>query len=339
MKYRSLLWCTLMVVGWWVGWGTGWGNAQELSQGLGPLPVRNFQPVQLLFLNLPFERAEVTPQGKWALSFGFTESNTMNEVNQKGEKTELLFDLETTRFVLGAKYGLWNRVEVGLEMPFILRWGGFLDLFIEGVERMVGRLNQNREERPDNSILFRFQREGIEVFSQNDTAFGPGDLVLGAKGLVWKEERFLPAIAARFMLKLPTGSEDQLFGSGKPDIGLGLSMQKTLWRFVLYGNLNYIIPGEVFAEAGLETRNFWTAGFGGEFRWTPRFSLLLQTEFYQSAFEKVGVEELDLDLWELAFGFNFALSPNLLWQFGGIQNMVVESGADFSLHSNFVYRF
>ncbi len=214
-----------------------------------------------------------------------------------------------------------------------------MDRFIEGVERAVGRLNDDREEGPVNTVAFRFQQEGETVFDRGESAFGPGDLVFGGKGLLWQEGQTTPALAARLLIKVPTGSEERLFGSGKPDIGLGFSAQKTIWRFVFYGNLNYIIPGEVFKEAGLETRNFLTAGLGGEFRWMPRFSLLLQTEFYQSAFEDVGVEELDRDLWELAFGFNFALTPNLLWQFGGIQNLVVESGADFSLQTNFVYRF
>ncbi|RMF83781.1 MAG: DUF3187 family protein [Nitrospinota bacterium] len=312
---------------------------QSNFPGFGPLPVRNFQPVQLLFLYLPFEGTTLTPQGHWALSFGLAESNTINETIDRAENTSLLFDLETTRFTLGARYGVLPRVELGVEIPFIARWGGFLDRFIEGVERVVNKLNPARKRGPVNTVRFHLQRNGELIFSRGESALGISDLVLSGKGLLWEEGETYPALAARLQIKLPTGDEERLLGSGKTDIGVGLVAQKTLWRFTLYSNLNYIMPGEVFAGKGLETRNFFTAALGIEYRWTSHFSLLGQAEYYQSPFTDTGLEELDQSLWEISFGFNWALGSHLLWQLGGIQNLVVAPAADFSFQSHLVYQF
>ena len=39
-----------------LGAATALGADEAAFSGQGPLPVRNFQPIQLIFLNLPFER-------------------------------------------------------------------------------------------------------------------------------------------------------------------------------------------------------------------------------------------------------------------------------------------
>ncbi|RMF91871.1 MAG: DUF3187 family protein [Nitrospinota bacterium] len=328
-------------LGWVMSIGVAIAVAQQRvpQQGHGPLPVQNFQPLQLLILHLPVEGTTLTPKGHWAFSVGLAESNTLNQRGKEAKNTALVFDLETSRVTLGIKYGLFDRLEVGIDMPILFRWGGFLDRFIEGVERAVGKLNTDRKNGPVNTVRFHLQREGETVFRRGDSAVGPGDLVFGAKARVWNEGKRVPALATRLMLKVPTGSEDRLLGSGTTDIGIGINLQKTLWRLVLYGNLNAIFPGGALVDRDLDTHPFLTAAWGGEFLWTPHFSLLLQTEFYQSAFADAGVEELDRNLWELAFGFNYAVTPHLLWQLGGIQNLVVESGADFSLLSTLVYHF
>jgi hypothetical protein len=329
----------LVAFAWLLSLGLGQGMTQEPAYGFGPLPLRNLQPLQVLFLQLPFEDPQPTPPGHWTVSFAIAEANTFNVRTSTEEDSAVVFDLELSRFALSARYGLLQRVEVGFELPFLLRWGGFLDGFIEGVEGAIGRLSAARDERPQNAVRFDLQRAGTVLFSRQDTAFGLSDVVLTAKTLLWPEDALLPAIAMRVLLKLPTGNAARLLGSGETDLGLGLSVRKTLGRFVLYSNVSYIIPTADLAETDLPTQNFLTAALGGEWRCTPRLSLLLQVGYYQSAFASVGVDELTADLWELALGFQVAVTTKLHWQFGVVENLVVQSGADFSLLSNVVYRF
>jgi hypothetical protein len=67
------------------------------------------------------------------------------------------------------------------------------------------------------------------------------DTTLSAKTLLLAERSYLPAIALRVALKLPTGDQSRAFGTGVWDTGLGVALQKTLFqRMVLYQNLNGI---------------------------------------------------------------------------------------------------
>ena len=99
------------------------GQAEEFTGG-GPLPVRNFQPIQLIFLNLPFERAQVLAPAEFELHFDSAESN---EIATNQEDVQALLKFETNRTVLGGSVGVLRGLEVGLDVPFISRFGGFLE--------------------------------------------------------------------------------------------------------------------------------------------------------------------------------------------------------------------
>ena len=76
---------------------------EEAFSGYGPIPVRNFQPIQLIFLNLPFERARVQPPGHFELHLESAESNEI-ATNQGSIDATLKF--ETNRTVLGGSLGV-----------------------------------------------------------------------------------------------------------------------------------------------------------------------------------------------------------------------------------------
>src|SRR2546422_3062670 len=80
---------------------------EEDFAGQGPLPVRNFQPIQLIFLNLPFERARVRTLGAYELHVESAESNEI-ATNQKDVQAVLKF--ETNRTVLGGSVGFGRGV-------------------------------------------------------------------------------------------------------------------------------------------------------------------------------------------------------------------------------------
>src|SRR5512140_2376265 len=137
------------------------GAAAEFD-GAGPLPVRNFQPIQLIFLNLPFERARTLAPGHFALHLESAESNEI-ATNQEGIQALLKF--ETNRTVLGGAVGVAPGLEVGLDIPFISRFGGFLDPFVNETEDLFGTSNIERHIYPDNSFGgFSVRRDNTVLF-------------------------------------------------------------------------------------------------------------------------------------------------------------------------------
>ena len=66
--------------------------------------------------------------------------------------------------------------------------------------------------------------------------YGVRPSIMG-KFQVLTETNTLPALSIRAALKLPTGDESHLLGSGSPDYGLGLAMEKHVAKdWIVYAN-------------------------------------------------------------------------------------------------------
>jgi hypothetical protein len=303
--------------------------------GNGPLPVRNFQPVQLIFLNLPFERARVLRPGELAI---YLESAEINEVATNQEDISAVLKFETNRTVLGGSIGLGHAWEIGLGVPFISRFGGFLDPFIDGVEDLFQASNPERHQFPDNTYAgFRIQRGDVLLFHGPNQEFELGDMWAEAKYEVWHASG-LPTVSLRGAIKAPTGRAGGVFGSGKPDFGVGAAAEHRFLNWlVAYGNLNLIYPLGPITPGRLTLNPILTEGVGAEARVWRQLSFVLQQETYTSPFH-TGTRLLDGTVVELALGFNFAWDRFLL-QLGAIDNVSpVVAAADFTLLGRVTYR-
>jgi len=307
----------------------------EAWRGYGPLPVRNFQPIQLIFLNLPFERAAVLTPGTFAVHLESAESN---EIATEQGDVEALLKFETNRTVFGATVGVWPRLEIGVDIPMISRFGGFMDPLINGVEGLFGQVNPERKLFPDNVFGgFYVDRRGVELFHGPKQQFALGDIWFSAKYELWRPEG-LPLLSVRGAVKAPTGRAEAVFGSGEPDVGMGFAMEYGLLSWLMvYQNLNLIIPVGPITPGNLTLDPFVTEAFALELRLADWASLLIQQEAYTSPMHGTGTPILDGTAVELAGGFNVAWRRWLL-QLGGINNVSgVATAADFTLYLRLTY--
>jgi hypothetical protein len=315
--------------------------ADQSVEGNGPFPNRNYNPVQLLFLSLPSEKATTVPRDSYEISLEVAESNTI--LIESGSQIDATLKFETFRSALHLKYGLTNRMEIGLEIPYYYRNGGFLDPFIMSVENDVGELNTDRIQFHDGEFGgYEITQSGETILSGEDHQTGLGDLSLSVKYLVLDEGPKQPAISLRVALKFPTGDFDKAFGSGKADIGMGLVLQKSLGRWWLfYLNQSVVFPEGDFGSSDLTLRPIYSAALAAEFMWTSSFSLVGQLDYYTSPFHGTGVQVLDNGVFEAAFGFNYRFNPHFLLQLYGIENFAVPRGAaaDFTLGTNIAVQF
>jgi hypothetical protein len=303
--------------------------------GNGPLPVRNFQPVQLIFLNLPFERARVLRPGELDI---YLESAEINEVATNQDDINAVLKFETNRTVLGGSIGLGRAFEIGLGVPFISRFGGFLDPFINGIEDVFQTSNPERQEFPDNTYAgFRISRGDVVLFHGPNQEFELGDM--------WAEAKYealhssgLPIVSLRAAIKVPTGRTGGVFGSGKPDFGGGVAAEhRFLTWLVAYGNLNLIYPLGPITPAHLTLNPMLTEGVGAEAHVWRQLSFVLQQETYTSPFH-TGTRLLDGTVVELTLGFNLVWD-RFLFQLGAIDNISpVVAAADFTLLGRVTYR-
>jgi hypothetical protein len=304
--------------------------------GFGPIPVRNLQPIQLIFLNLPFERARVLHPGEFTVSI---ESAEINEIATNQERIEAVLKFETNRTVLTGSLSPLPRLELSLGVPFISRFGGFLDPVINAVEDVFQTSNPERHLFPNNSFGgFHVRRGDIVLFDGKKQQFELGDVWGSAKYELWRSPG-LPVIALRGAVKAPTGRANGVFGSGKPDFGLGVAVEHQFCSWlVAYGNLSVIYPVGPITPGRLTLDPLLTEGVAGEARLWRGVSLLLQQEAYTSPFHGNGARLLDGTVVELTAGLNVVCQP-FLFQLAGVNNISpVVSAADFSLLLRMTYR-
>ena len=303
--------------------------AAEFS-GHGPIPTRNFQPIQQIFLNLPFERARTLAAGEVALRLESAESN---EVATNQEQFDALLKFEQNRTVLGATVGLAKGWDVGLDIPFISRFGGFLDPPIDTIEDLFGTSNVERSFFPNNSFAGFYVREhsGRSLFEGPKQQLELGDIWASAKYLALDSEG-LPRLALRGAVKAPSGRAHGVFGSGKPDFGLGFALEHQFLDWLIaYGNFNVIYPLGPITNARLTLNPMVTGGVAGEADLGCGFSFVLQQNTYTSPIHGTGTRLLDGTAVELAAALNWAYEPVVV-QLSMIDNISpVATSADFTL--------
>jgi Protein of unknown function (DUF3187) len=325
-------------------WITGLASARPafpFGEGGGPFPTRNYNPVQLLFLSLPPEKANPVPHGMYVFSVEVAESNTI--LSESTDQVDATLKFETFRSAFHLKYGLSDRLEVGLEIPFFYRNGGFFDPFIVNIENNFGKLNPDRIHfKNDEFGGYEITQDGELILSGENHQTGWGDISLSGKYLILHETTRQPAISLRVALKFPTGDFDRAYGSGKADIGLGLVVEKSLGRrWLVYLNQSVVDPGDDFGSSDLTLRAIYSVALAVEFMWTAAFSLVGQFDFYTSPFHGAGARVLDNGVSEVAFGLNYRFNPHLFLQLYGIENFPIPRGAyaDFTAGTKIAVQF
>jgi hypothetical protein len=322
---------------------SGFGAAQAESEGLGPLPTRNFQPIQLLVLGMPGDRAAVLKKGTLDIRAETAITNAIfnEETNPPFfALTRATIKFETLRAGLFLRYGLTDRLEVGIEVPALYRYAGILNGLITATERAAARVTSTREALRQTDFAFNVSRDGRTLFAGGDQELGLGDITLISKYQLLTQSGRSPAVSLRLAVKVPSGDDQRFFGSGHADVGIGLAIEKALAaRWILYANVNGVFPtGQI---SGLSLYPVVSGIAALEYQWSPRASFVGQFDYYSSPFRNTGIKLLDRGVTEVAVGFNYLLRDHLLWQIYGIENvdLVTGAAADFTVSTAITYRF
>jgi hypothetical protein len=286
----------------------------------GPFSVRSLSPIQLLFFQFTPERAQPLPPSVWQVRFDIVEANLLAR-DRRGNDF-YLFDFELTRANVALHYGLFERLAVGLEMPVLYTWSGFLDDFIKGFEDVTGFERKIRFELPQNRFTSVLEKDGNVALRGGSGAVGIGDIAFGAKALLREEGAWMPAVAGRLALKLPTGDSDRALGSGEVDVGVGVTLEKTAGPVRLYLNTGLTIPtGNPFSGTGIASMPMLSTFLTGEYRLTERFSLLVQLNGVTPPIRNTGLD-LDNPSFEILGGLSWALPwYPVAWQAGVMEDL------------------
>lgn len=205
---------------------------------------------------------------------------THDDFQSGGGRSDVVATMNTivanvSQFSGALTYGVSDRFDVSLAVP-VVRTN--LSLLSNATIHRVGTgLNRHVHYFPDQNAI-----EGLgdtRQFFAEGSAAGLGDLVVRAKGTVLREGP--RALAAGLDLRLPTGDERNLLGSGATGLRPFLAFSTSFGRFAPHVNVAYqwngesVIAGDVESGTKADLPDRFAYAVGSDMTVTDRFSLVV----------------------------------------------------------------
>lgn len=315
-------------------------------------------PTALALEIVPFDSANQSPlvdiyglpgSGHFlSLSPGETEVGmniqlTSNYAADENQREQIILDGETTRFTLTARHAFSLGLELGIKLPYIVQGGGFMDNFIEDYHRTFGFPQGGRDQAPNNRLLYRYRKDGVNRLLMNSSGSGIGDVQLTAAMQLYEDRKMARGISLNCGVKLPTGDSDQLMGSGGTDLSLwltgGTHLGEAWGKWTVYGSAGmlYMTDSDILPDQQKDWVGFGSLGLG----WAPlaRLVLKVETDANTAFYNGSDLRELADTAVQLVAGGTIALGQNSSLDIGVAEDLVTTTAPDVVFHLNLRRRF
>ena len=265
--------------------------------------LRNHNPFLQVY-GLPiFQDGTLAADGELRYSVGLDIANHA-DAGQAADES-IVIDGESYFLALSLRYGTSRGMELGIDLPLLTHTAGILDNAIEDWHDLWSLSNSKRH-GPSNQLNFSYENQAFSSYELTSQSFGIGDVQLTAAVPLKKPNaQSDSAFALRSSLKLPTGDEDTLRGSGAIGFSLGLyasdfaTFGKRDFRFS--GFAGVLLPGKGDIFPSLQRSAVAFGGFGATWQMTDKFSVTAQTHI-QGSYLDSELDEIGGGSVQLAFG-------------------------------------
>jgi hypothetical protein len=300
-------------------------DAAELTA----FPTTDMNPFAQVFgLPAPGD-ATVLAGEAYALDASIAAGNVFSTDSNASEDARL--DGEVQRVTVTLRHGLGNRLEWGLELPFVSHGGGQLDQLIVTWHDWFNLPDGNRSLAPKNAFEYRYTRDGVDVIHLTEPVSGMGDVRVTMGYALPTASR---PTALRASLKLPTGDSAMLLGSGGADFALWLSSAcgaRCAGGFGWYGSggLLYAGQGEVLPAQQRHVIGFGSAGLG--YRALPALDLKVQLDAHSGFFGQTDLPEIGAASVQIVLGLTWRLADSYSLDFALGEELVHNTSVDLAL--------
>jgi hypothetical protein len=246
-------------------------------------------------------------------------------------------DLETLIIDMRFKKVIDDKLELSLEVPVISHNAGFMDGFLEWYHDSFGFDDYGRSDRRNDDFLFKIRHNGNPVVEGEPGELAFGDVRIGGKGILYAND---PIISLNGFIDIPTGDADRGYGNGSYDWGFSLLIDKTLGEsFMVYTNVGYVVTDTYDAKEDIDMKDFMFGGLGAEWMYSPNVSLYAQLYVQGSAYEDIGVREIDDSVSILSFGGKYRMRKNLTLEFSFSEDPNTAGAPDFMVGFGTSYKY
>jgi hypothetical protein len=289
-----------------------------------PLTIRNLNPLVAIFGLPSFEPAD--PGNRFAATF---EVANHYRLSQRGNEL-LILDGETLRTTVAFSHGFDNGWSVGLELPYFHVSGGVLDDLIDGWHSTFHLPDGGRNNRPEDELWFRMADQNGTFFELDRPRSGLGDAQIKASRRFGRERAFTVQAA----VKVPTGNEEMLAGSGSTDWSLTLLRSRSLLdrrrAAGYYWGVGLVWLGDARLIDFVRKRHIYTAVLGGSWQPWPKFGLKAQLDAHGAAYDSL-LEEIGEDAIEASLGAWRDVGRHGRLEFAVVEDVEVSTAPDVVL--------
>ena len=296
--------------------------------------LRNHNPFLQIFGLPTYKSAWLTVADRPTFDISLDLANHADAGENAFER--VVIDGESYFLTLAYRARATDWLELGVELPLVAHSDGFMDNGIEGWHDLIGLSNSKRS-GPGNALQFFYERNGQTLVDLSSPASGLGDIQLTAAIPLQRSGVLEPFRASlRASLKLPTGDEDQLRGSGAADFALGIHASD---EFSVRGHdvalsafAGALLLGDSDVLAALQRKMVPHGGVAATWQATGRLGITTQL-YVQGRYLESALDELGGNSYQLAVGGNYRLrSRNTLLRFALVEDVSDNATTDFALH-------
>jgi hypothetical protein len=290
-----------------------------------PFSTTNLNPFVQLY-GLPATRSAVTiDKGQFAIHLQTEFANNFTE--STSNSSAIAIDGETHKATLSLRYGLTDRLDATLDIPYIRHESGSLDGFIENWHDWFGLPNSGREDISQDQLAYVYQLNGTDIINIRSSKSGPGDvrLSLGYK-LKETDDRIW---TMRGGIKLPTGDPDKLTGTDSTDVytSLHLTDRKVFdsEKLQFHGNLGVLAIG----DSELPHTEDWVVFGSSALAWQVRGNIALKAQFdFHTPFYDSDLKELGDFSGQLVLGGTLKLTNKILLDLSISEDILTDTAPD-----------
>ena len=309
-------------------------SAQAWSSSLDGFALRNQHPFLHVYGLPPLQGAVLVGRGNTEYGFDFTLVNNAEIKDTDVESIRL--DGETHFADFRVRHRLYERLEIGVDIPFVKHSEGVFDDAIFDWHDFWGMSNSKRD-GANNDLDYRYTNNGSVEQQITSSSSGIGDVQLSAAvPLVAGAEDGSRHVTMRFSVKLPTGDSADLHGSGAVDAALGLYAQESttmLGRDLAYLGFAGVLAlgnGDILTEQQRSAVPY--GGLAATWHATDRFGITGQLQA-QGAYIDSDLDELGGSSIQLSVGGIYRVPRyGVSFSFALIEDVISDATPDFAVH-------
>jgi hypothetical protein len=319
------------------------GVASAADMEITPFSTFNQSPLVQIY-GLPHDTgADIILPGTFHISMN--QDLSSNYTVNSSTREQITLDGETYRMTFAARYGIARQWEAGVEVPYIIQGGGFLDSFVIDWHNTFGLPQGGRNSAPKDRLLYSYRKDGIQKLLIDRSGSGIGDIALTGGFSLYDVggTELHDRLALKGAVKLPTGDSSYLLGSGGTDVMLQLcgSMIRfsELGSLGVYGSVGGIAMSrsDVLRDQHKPLAGVGTLGLG----WGPApwISFKVQLNGNTPLYHDSSLVELSKSPLVLVFGGALRFPGEYLLDIGVAEDVAVATAPDVSFHLGLSKRF